>query len=149
MLTNKSVDIYYAFYILAASVEIKNKPKNLKPMEEIGIFSAFSVIAGIVLFIVILINNSDKGTGKPANGWWIPSSGFLIVYAVLLPSYLGLRVSKCPTETTIIKWAMFIILGISVISWIVGKIYRHRDVLKEFWVSVISWIAYKFHRSAK
>lgn len=116
-------------------------------MEEISIFSAFSVIAGIILFIVILINNSDKGTRKPANGWWIPSSGFLIVYAVLLPSYLGLRVSECPTETAIIKWAMFIILGISVISWMAGKIYRHRDVLKEFWISFTSWIAYKFHRS--
>lgn len=116
-------------------------------MEEIGIFSAFSVIAGIVLFIVILINNSDKGTKKPANGWWIPSSGFLIVYAVLIPLYLCLRVSECPTETTIIKWAMFIILGISVISWMAGKIYRHRDVLKEFWISVTSWIAYKFRRS--
>ena len=114
-------------------------------MEEISIFSVFSVIAGIILFIVILINNSDKGTGKPANGWWIPSSGFLIVYAVLLPLYLCLRVSESPSE--IIKWIMFIILGISVISWVAGKIYRHRDVLKEFWVSFTSWIAYKFHRS--
>ena len=95
-------------------------------MEKMIIGSTVSVIAGIVLFIVILINNTDRGTKKPANEWWIPSSGFLLAYAVFLPIFICLDASKYPTETMVIKWSLLVILGISLISWIIGKIIRRR-----------------------
>lgn len=95
-------------------------------MEKFIVSSVVSVIAGIVLFIVILINNTDKETKKPANCWWIPSSGFLLSCAVFLPMFLFVDDSVYPKESSVIKWLMFVILGISVTVWIAGKIIRWR-----------------------
>jgi len=96
-------------------------------MEKFIVAAAMSVIAGIVLFIVILINNTDKETRKPSNEWWIPSIGFFLTLSVLLPIYLFIDEVVYPTQSLVIEWLMFVILGISVITWIVGKIIRRKN----------------------
>jgi cytochrome bd-type quinol oxidase subunit 2 len=95
-------------------------------MEKYVVCTVVSVIAGIILFIVILINNTDKETKKPSNEWWIPSSGFLLSCAVLLPTFLFIDDSVYPTQSSVIMWLLFAILGISVITWITGKLIRRK-----------------------
>lgn len=104
----------------------KNEFTKFMPMEKYVVCTVVSVIAGIILFIVILINNTDKETKKPSNEWWIPSSGFLLSCAVLLPIFLFIDDSVYPTQSSVIMWLLFAILGISVITWITGKLIRRK-----------------------
>lgn len=128
-ISTKKCYIKILTFILYSIYSLSEKYKQITkftPMEKYVVSTVVSVIAGIVLFIVILINNTDKETRKPADYWWIPSSGFLLSCAVFLPLFLFIDDFAYPTQASVIKWLLFIILGISVVTWITGKIIRRK-----------------------
>jgi len=89
------------------------------------ILSIFCVLAGIMFFGFIIAGNKNRLTGKTAPGWYIPATGFLLLYAVVMPlyfSYYGIHGLHTPA----LEWIMWILAGASVLSWIVGKFISRR-----------------------
>jgi H+/Cl- antiporter ClcA len=85
--------------------------------------SVICILAGIVFAISILLGNKDKYTGKIAEGWWIPAIGFFLLYAVVLPTYFFTYNPDDPSIfSTFLEASMYILLAVSCVSWIIGKI---------------------------
>jgi len=93
---------------------------------ELIIFSVFSLLAGILFCILILACNWDSFSHKVHRGWYIPAIGFFLAYSVCIPLFAFFNAQGNQTVSIVLQWVMGVLLIISSISWIIGKIVSQK-----------------------